>query len=93
MGQAAVGAARAFARRRGGAEVRTSAEIQQFAVEVRELRRLLGNVSGNVNDIAKHANSAGEVVAMQATAVLSHLRRNNERIDAFLMTLLRTESL
>ncbi|WP_229684289.1 hypothetical protein [Nocardia camponoti] len=93
VGQAAVGAARAFAKRREGSEVRTSGEVQALTDEVRELRRLLGNVSGNVNDIAKHANSTHEVPELQAAAVLAHLRRNNDRIDAWLMKVLRSETL
>ncbi|MGF0320673.1 hypothetical protein [Nocardia fluminea] len=93
VGQAAVGAAKAFAKRRHGVEVRTSGEVQELTSEVRELRRLLGNVSGNVNDIAKHANSTHELNVLQADAVLAHLRRNNDRIDSWLMKILRSESL
>ncbi|MGW5317765.1 hypothetical protein [Nocardia thailandica] len=99
VGSMAVAAAKAYARRRqDGAHPRNSAEllpllreVRALADETRELRRLLGNVSGNVNDIARHANSTHELEVLQADAVLNHLRRNNDRIDGWLMRLLKLD--
>ena len=56
--------------------------------EVRHLRRLMGNVAGNLNDVARHANSTGELVE-QSGAILDFVRRTNERVDAELMAILR----
>lgn len=55
---------------------------------MRELRRLLGSVAGNLNDIARRANSGGEL-GPQTDAVLEHTRRMNTRIDDWLMKMLR----
>ena len=74
-----------------GADDRTPAtvhELRGVAAEVRELRRLLGNVAGNLNDVARHANSAGELGA-NADAILDFTRRTNTKIDAWLMANLR----
>ncbi len=101
VGMTAVAAAKAYARRRqGDVAARNSGEllslvdeVRALAEEARELRRLLGNVAGNVNDIAKHANSTHELQALQADAVLTHLRRNNNRIDVWLMRMLKLDVL
>lgn len=85
---AAVGAAKAYTADRDGAAVRTSDELRQVADEIRELRRLLGNVAGNLNDVARHANSTGRL-GENADAVLAFARRTNERIDTWLMEYLR----
>jgi hypothetical protein len=92
IAKAAVGAARAFAAQRNGAVVRTSDEVQQLIDEVRQLRRVQGNVAGNLNDVARHANSTGEV-GQNADAVLAYTRRLNERIDGWLIDRLRQDSL
>ena len=63
-------------------------ELREFAAEVRELRRLLGNVAGNLNDVARHANSTGEL-GENADAVLAYTRRMNTQIDSWLMQVLR----
>jgi hypothetical protein len=48
----------------------------------------MGNVAGNLNDVARHANSTGQL-AHETAAVLDFVRRTNERTDAELMGLLR----
>ncbi|MBY4575455.1 hypothetical protein ACN94_17980 [Gordonia paraffinivorans] len=63
-------------------------EAQELLDEVRQLRRLLGNVAGNLNDVARHANSTGEL-APESAAVLDYVRRTNNKLDTELMTLLR----
>lgn len=63
-------------------------EAQELLDEVRQLRRLLGNVAGNLNDVARHANSTGEL-APESSAVLDYVRRTNNKLDTELMTLLR----
>lgn len=55
---------------------------------MRHLRRLLGNVAGNLNDVARHANSTGEL-APESAAVLDYVRRTNDKLDTELMSLLR----
>ncbi|WP_280403156.1 hypothetical protein [Nocardia brasiliensis] len=92
IAKAAVGAARAFAAQRNGSAVRTSGQVEILIAEVRELRRLLGNVAGNVNDVAKHANSTGEL-GHSADAVLTYTRKINNRIDAWLVEQLRNGAL
>lgn len=92
IAKAAVGAARAFAAQRNGAAVRTSGQVEILIAEVRELRRLLGNVAGNVNDVARHANSTGEL-GDNADAVLSYTRKINSRIDVWLVEQLRRGAL
>lgn len=92
IAKAAVGAARAFAAQRSGSAVRTSGQVELLIAEVRELRRLLGNVAGNVNDVAKHANSTGEL-GSEADAVLAYTRKINGRIDAWLVEQLRRGAL
>lgn len=81
----------AKAETRGAADERpvTNHELRGVTAEVRELRRLLGNVAGNLNDVARHANSTGEIGA-NASAVLAYTRRMNTRIDAWLMETLRS---
>lgn len=63
-------------------------EARELLDEVRQLRRLMGNVAGNLNDVAKHANSTGEL-APQSQQVLDFVRRTNSRVDDELMRLLR----
>ncbi|ORM35497.1 hypothetical protein BFL43_09255 [Williamsia sp. 1135] len=64
------------------------AQARELLDEVRRLRRLMGNVAGNLNDVARHANSTGQL-APETAAVLDFVRRTNERTDAELMGLLR----
>ncbi|WKK14788.1 MULTISPECIES: hypothetical protein [Rhodococcus] len=71
-----------------GVGVADAEQVRELTAEVRELRRLLGNVAGNLNDVAKRANSGGEL-GPHADAVLAHTRRMNTRIDDWLMTMLR----
>ena len=61
-----------------------AAAEHDLAHEVRELRRLLGNVAGNLNDVARHANSTG-VLTENVDAILSFTRRTNARIDAWVV--------
>lgn len=63
-------------------------EAQELLDDVRHLRRLLGNVAGNLNDVARHANSTGEL-APESAAVLDYVRRTNDKLDTELMGLLR----
>lgn len=67
----------------------TTQDLRGLTAEVRELRRLLGNVAGNLNDVARHANSTGEL-GQNAGAILDYTRRTNTRIDAWLMQMLRS---
>lgn len=67
----------------------TTHELRELTAQVRDLRRLLGNVAGNLNDVARHANSTGEL-GQNADAILDFTRRTNMRIDAWLMQMLRS---
>ena len=66
----------------------TISEARELLDEVRHLRRLMGNVAGNLNDVARHANSTGELPE-QSGAVLDFVRRTNARVDVELMSVLR----
>lgn len=66
----------------------TVSEARELIEEVRTVRRLTGNLAGNVNDLARHANSTGEL-ADDTAATLAYLRRFNSRFDDELMGLLR----
>lgn len=59
----------------GNASVREAVVTELFAVH-----RLLGNIANNVNQVARVANSTGEVVP-QVPEVLAAVRRVAERID------------
>lgn len=69
----------------GGADAEL---VRGLTAEVRKLRRLLGNVAGNLNDVARRANAGGEL-GPQADAVLAHTRAMNTRIDSWLMEMVR----
>lgn len=57
--------------------------LGELAHQVRSMRNVLANVGGNLNDIARHANSAHEVASIQeqADAVLRMVRRLVARAD------------
>jgi len=58
----------------------TSAERQEAMVELFAVRRLLAAVSNNVNQLARQANSTGEVPG-EAAATIAAARRLAGRID------------
>lgn len=66
----------------------TPAGARELIEEVRTIRRLTGNLAGNVNDLARAANSTGELKP-ETEATLDYLRRFNARFDDELMGLLR----
>lgn len=86
--RAAVGAAASTEEGESGPVPLEVSEARELLDEVRRLRRLMGNVAGNLNDVAKHANSTGQL-APETAAVLDFVRRTNERTDVELMGLLR----
>jgi hypothetical protein len=51
--------------------------LVELAEQVRSTRNVLANIGGNLNDVAKHANSTHEVASIreQADAVLRMVRR------------------
>lgn len=56
-------------------------ELMMLRAELMEHRRVLRNVGGNLNDVARHANATGELHA--ATARVQELvARTVERVDA-----------
>lgn len=63
-------------------------QMRELTAEVRQLRRLLGNVAGNLNDVARRANVGGELGG-DAAAVLEYTRAMNTRIDAWLLEMMR----
>ena len=60
--------------------------LMELRAELMENRRVLRNVGGNLNDIARVANSTGEV-APQTTRVQGMVERSVERIDACVVEL------
>ena len=64
---------------------------RESIAELRDLRRLMGNVAGNLNDVARHANSTGEV-AEQTAAVLDFVRRATLRLETLIIAQSRTLS-
>ncbi|MFL6120226.1 hypothetical protein [Actinophytocola sp.] len=57
--------------------------LVELAEQVRSTRNVLANIGGNLNDVAKHANSTHEVASIreQADAVLRMVRRLVSRTD------------
>lgn len=55
-------------------------ELEGLRTELLGLRRLSGNIAGNINDLARHANSTGEVKP-EAEAVLAYVRTLAKRMD------------
>lgn len=59
----------------------TGAERESILVELFKLHRLLANVANNVNQIARVANTTGEI-APETDATFAAARRTAERIDS-----------
>ncbi|MFI5615011.1 hypothetical protein [Amycolatopsis sp. NPDC051903] len=57
--------------------------LLDVAEELRQVRWLLGNIAGNLNDVARVANSTGEI-GEEAGTVLGLVRRIAGRADASL---------
>lgn len=71
---------------------RTAAEVageREVIAELFALRRHLGQIGNNVNQVAKSLNSGGE--APQAEAVLAAVHRAAQRVDAFTQRYLDSE--
>uniref|UniRef100_A0AAU2AF08 MobC family plasmid mobilization relaxosome protein n=1 Tax=Streptomyces sp. NBC_00093 TaxID=2975649 RepID=A0AAU2AF08_9ACTN len=71
---------------------RTAAEVageREVIAELFALRRHLGQIGNNVNQVAKNLNSGRE--APQAEAVLAAVRRAAQRVDAFTQRYLDSE--
>lgn len=73
---------RATGRRRVGDD---SGELRAVQTELLELRRLLGNIAGNLNDVARHANTEHEW-APETTRVLALVRDLAGRTEQDLRT-------
>ncbi|KAA2249548.1 hypothetical protein F0L68_39345 [Solihabitans fulvus] len=56
------------------------AALQAVWEELRQLRWLAGNLGGNLNDVARHANTTGEI-ARHTAIVLGMVRRLAARLD------------
>ncbi|MFD9778886.1 plasmid mobilization relaxosome protein MobC [[Kitasatospora] papulosa] len=70
----------------------TAAEIageREMLAELFSLRRHLGQIGNNVNQVAKTLNSGGD--APQAEAVLSAVHRAARRVDTFTQNYLDSE--
>jgi hypothetical protein len=57
--------------------------LVELTEQVRSMRNVLANIGGNMNDVAKHANSTHEVASIQeqANAILRMVRRVVGRAD------------
>lgn len=66
----------------------SATDRRNVAAELLGIRTLLGAVSNNVNQIARHANATGEVPA-DAAATVEAVRRLMVRIDAAAVSVMR----
>jgi len=55
-------------------------QLMVFQARLADVRRILRNVGGNLNDVAKHANSTGEVLE-ETHAVEALVARVVQRVD------------
>jgi len=72
----------------------TGRVIQLDLTNVRECARLLGNIAGNVNQIAKRANETGSIYASDIIAIKSEvaeLREQQKRTIKILADILEAE--
>lgn len=70
------GVASEEARRRNGGAVPDRSAMAELLAELREHRRVLANIGGNLNDVAKAANATNDIVnETAATTVLGMVRR------------------
>lgn len=61
----------------------TPSERRSQFLELANLARLVGTVANNVNQVARHANSTGQIPA-DAAASIAHARAVIYRVDRFL---------
>lgn len=61
----------------------TPSERRDQFMQLRSMERLVGSVANNINQIAKHANSTGEVPADAAPSI-THAKSVIFRLDRFL---------
>jgi hypothetical protein len=59
----------------------TAFAVMELRAELAEARRVLTNIGGNLNDVARHANSTGELHA-GTVAVQALVARVVERVEA-----------
>ncbi|WP_371878722.1 plasmid mobilization relaxosome protein MobC [Conexibacter sp. DBS9H8] len=63
------------------AQVETKAERQRVVVKLNRFERLLGNLANNVNQLARQANIAGQVVAVgRVTGYLDELAEMRDEL-------------
>lgn len=55
-------------------------ELEGLRSELLVVRRLASNMSGNLNDVAKHANSTGELRG-EVVALMEYIRGLSRRMD------------
>ncbi len=55
-------------------------ELEGMRTELLVVRRLATNISGNLNDVAKHANSTGELKP-EVEALMTYIRKLARRMD------------
>lgn len=79
IGEAAVRSARAGALPTANLGQAMQA-LMTMRAEVMENRRLLRNVAGNLNDVARHANTTGHV-PLAAARVLARVHEATEQLD------------
>lgn len=77
----------ALQRQRG--DLGGTAALRELTDQIRDMRRLLRNIGGNINDLARVANSTGELpAAAQLQTVLRVLGDRVHRVDTVLVSLL-----
>ena len=68
-------------------DVQTASRVAEIHLELAGVRRLLGNAASNINQIARVANSTGEIQEAEFRAATRMVERQVERINVLLAQL------
>lgn len=71
------------ARREAGESKGDRDALVALRQELAGIRRLLGNIGGNLNDVARHANTTGEL-SVATSSVLEEVRRQARSLDGLI---------
>jgi hypothetical protein len=86
-------AAHEAARREHRGELTDRTAVAELIDELREHRRILRNIGGNLNDVAKAANATGQIENAAVAAAVLRLVGNTVRASDTLVTGIRKEIL
>ncbi len=65
-------------------DVQTASRVAEIHLEMAGVRRLLANAASNVNQVARVANSTGEIRDVEFRAAVAMMDRQIERINVLL---------